>query len=148
MILEDAYSASSRCMINLGEDPDEIRGYLDQAKQLLGQIGDPVYHADYYLNLGKYYEVKNDYVNALVQFDQGLAYAQKTPTTLISTVMLTYEKAYALKQLKKYRESKALLDSLLLLTASDFSINNRAYALKLRAGVEPIWGSFRQPTAP
>jgi len=142
MVLTDAYIACAWCILQLDKNLPATRKYLDLANQYLEQIGDPVYHADYYLCLGKYYESGADYKNALLQFDKGLEYAEKAPTTTIFKVMLTYEKASVLMHLKEYENSKKLLDNLLAKTASDFSMHNRASALKLRAAVEAHMGQY------
>lgn len=142
MVLADANISSARCIFYVSKDLREMRKYLDQARPWLEQIGDPIYYADYYLNLGRYYEAQANYGQALVQFDKGLEYAQKSPTTIIFKVMLTYEKANVLMQLKQYEKSKGILDSLLEQSASDFSLDNRSKTLKLRAEVEDRMGNY------
>ncbi|MBZ4189397.1 sensor histidine kinase [Niabella beijingensis] len=142
-VLADAYTSIAGCMTYLKKKPDEVKQVLDTARQYLGQVGDPVYHGDYYLNYGRYYEMRNDYSNALLQFNKGLEYAGKSPTMTISGIRLAYEKANALKYLQRYKESKLILDSLLTKTANDFSLNNRTYILKLQAEVEAELGDYR-----
>lgn len=142
MILADAYISSAGCLIYLDKSPDEVYHYLELGKQHLGQVGDPAYHADYYLSLGKYYGMKNSHSAAVEQFNQGLTYAAKSPTTTISVIKLNYEKANSLLQLGKYRESRTVLNTLLAQSSDDFSRVNRAGTLKLQAEVEARLGDF------
>lgn len=142
MVLADANISSARCVFYLSKDLPQMYKYLEQARPYLEQVGDPVYHSDYYVNLGRYYEARADFEQALVQFDKGLDYAESSPTTIIFKVMLTYEKANVLMQLKQYGKAKAILDDLLEKNASDFTLNNRSKTLKLRAEIEARMGKY------
>ncbi|MFD2919125.1 ATP-binding protein [Terrimonas rubra] len=142
MVLADANISSARCVFYLNKDLPEMYTYLERSRPYLEQVGDPVYYADYYVNLGRYYEAQAKYEQALSQFDKGLDYAEKSPTTVIFKVMLTYEKANVLMQLKQYNEARAILDHLLAKNASDFTLDNRAKTLQLRAEIEAGMGNY------
>lgn len=140
--LADAYNSATKCLLYLNKDLKTIKVYLDNAHQHLTHVDDPAYHTDYYVHLGKYYGLKKDYESAIAQFDHGLAYAGKIPAMVLPRITLVYEKAFALKELGRFREGKILLDSLIARQGTDFMLNSRSLVTKLQAEIEAKMGDY------